>query len=102
MDVVLEVFDTFLFDRLYASLRPIHQSSPPFDPGTTLAATPQSFAHQNATYNASGKAASPWSAWQFQPASSHFSVAPSEYAYMSRWDRDYIWRQAVSLYIVTW
>jgi hypothetical protein len=30
-----------------------------------------------------------------------FSIEPTEYAYMSAWSRDSIWRQGISLYLIT-
>lgn len=104
MDVVLEVFDTFLFDRVYANLLPIHPSVSSFDPISTIAAGLKSYAETNATAftDPTGQGEALRSAWQFEPASSYFSVQPSEFAYMSRWDRDNIYRQFVSFYIITW
>lgn len=101
MDVVLEVIDTFLFDRIYANILPIHSSTSSFDPISTLAASWRGYT-DNATFAAPSKSDFSSSSWQFQPASASFSVQPSEYAYMSRWDRDNIYRQAASLYIITW
>lgn len=104
MDVVLEVFDTYLFDRIYANVLPIHPSISSFDPISTLTAglkLPDAF---NSTWGAIASAATSEvvrSGWQFQPASQSFSVQPSEYAYMSRWDRDNIFRQSISLYLIT-
>ena len=42
------------------------------------------------------------SSWLFQPASQYLSVQPSEYAYMSRWDRDNIFRQSLSFWVLVW
>lgn len=103
MDVVLEVFDTLLFDRIYANVLPIHPAVSSFDPISTITASWKGYLDSNATF-ATGPAVGDYapSGWQFTPASNYFSVQPGEYAYMSRWDRDNVWRQLVSLYIITW
>lgn len=95
MDVVLELFDTFVFDRLYANVLPL---------------SPAILAAHNAAENFAMPANATWSslkesateAYTFQPASQLFSVQPSNYAYMSTWSRDNIWRQSISLYLITW
>ena len=102
MDVVLEVLDTYLFDRLYANVLPI-SSSVPLDPISTIAA---SFRGYNDSLSIGGgfggDSSFAKSSWQYVPASHSFGCQPSEYAYMSRWDRDNAWRQLFSLYIITW
>lgn len=102
MDVVLEVADTFMFDRMYASLLPIQSAFSAFDPISTLTAGFKAFENSTTFDDATQAIAVDRSAWQFDPASKYFSVQPSEYAWMSRWDRDNAWRQAISLYILTW
>ena len=104
MDVFLEIFDTFFFDRLYANVLPIHPSVSSFDPISTLAASLKGYSNANSSWNGTtsvGNSEFARSVWQHQPASEYFTVQPSEYAYMSRWDRDNLWRQCVSLYIIT-
>lgn len=103
MDVVLEIADTYLFDRLYANLLPIHPSVSAFDPISTTAASLKGHSN-NASWNTAAGVVGEFarSGWQFAPASQYFSAQPSEYAYMSRWDRDNFWRQLVSLYALTW
>ncbi|WPH02063.1 putative fatty acid hydroxylase [Acrodontium crateriforme] len=101
MDVVLEVFDTYLFDRIYAAAFPLQSSLGGFDPISTITA---SLKGANATWNSSGATVDGAlrSSWTWEPASQYFSVQPSEYAYLSRWDRDDVWRQTLSLYAMTW
>lgn len=87
MDIVLEVFDTFLFDRLYA---------------TALPASIVSYGGQT-----SGHATSTFSSMRELPTSVHpstqlWKLEPSEYAFMSSWPRDSVWRQTLSLYLITW
>jgi lathosterol oxidase len=87
MDIALELCDTYVFDHMYAALLP---------------AKPAPYSLSGASGNASisdFKAASPW---QFEPASSLISFSPSDAAYMSQWNRDNIFRQAFSLFLITW
>ena len=88
MDVVLEVFDTFLFDRVYAALLPGPQSR------SDLRIVP------NGTFtSAYGQP----TAYVYRPASQLLAgkLEPSQYAYQSAWPRDSIYRQSLSLYIIT-
>lgn len=101
MDVVLEIADTFMFDRMFASLLPI-QSTSTFDPISTLTAGFKGYENDTTFADATQSAELARSGWQFEPASQYLSVQPSEYAWMSRWDRDNVYRQFVSLYILTW
>jgi len=105
MDVVLEVFDTLLFDRLYANVLPLSPAVASFDPISTISASLKGYHDINATYdttNSISDATFARSGWQWQPASEYFSMQPSDYAYMSKWDRDNMYRQFVSLYLITW
>jgi lathosterol oxidase len=83
MDIVLEVSDTFMFDYMYAFLHPAKLHDFP----------------DHAAANVSARA---FSAWQYKPATSFFSIEPSEAAYMSEWARDNIFRQSVSLFLILW
>ncbi|KAF2151135.1 hypothetical protein K461DRAFT_287033 [Myriangium duriaei CBS 260.36] len=94
MDVVLEVFDTFAFDRFYSTLLPLKQSTHTWSPLDLIAPSP------NASW--SNLEHSGIQNYKFEPASQYFHVEPSAYAYMSRWPRDNAMRQAVSLYLITW
>lgn len=85
MDIVLEVTDTFFFDHIYAWALPARAT--PFDFPDHLSA--------NATSQA-------FSTWQYKPATSFFSFQPPQAAYMSAWARDNIYRQGVSLFLITW
>lgn len=84
MDVVLEIVDTFMGDYLYATL---HPSKP----------VPYDFPDLNTNGTASG-----FDQWSYTPSTSWFSLEPSEYAYMSAWPRDNIYRQGLSLFFITW
>ncbi len=87
MDVVLEIFDTFIFDRLYAKLLP---AFPPPALQTNTA---------NATFSSIRQAPI---GYVYEHASQFLKLEPSDFAYMSRWSRNNIYRQALSLYLITW
>ncbi|KAK4921237.1 c-5 sterol desaturase [Elasticomyces elasticus] len=103
MDVVLEFVDTFLFDRLYANVLPISSAVSSFNPVSTIAASLKGYDYNN-TFNAAASLAEgsyARSGWQYTPSTQYFTLQPSEYAYMSKWDRDNVWRQLLSLYAIT-
>ena len=86
MDIVLEVFDTFIGDHVYSALVPVKPA--PYDvayDGSSNATIPQTF-----------------SSWQYEPATHFFTLEPSQAAYTSAWDRDNIFRQAITLFTITW
>jgi len=95
MDVVLQAFDTFALDRLYANVLPL-------TPVQQAWSAVDSFVQQepNATWSSIKESGA--SAYPITPASQYFSFEPSAYAYMSRWPRDNIYRQALSLFMMTW
>jgi lathosterol oxidase len=86
MDFILEVFDTFIGDHVWAAILPAKAA--PYDfPQTAANATTveQSF-----------------STWTYKPASEYIYIEPYQAAYMSAWSRDNVWRQGISLYTITW
>lgn len=87
MDIVLEVFDTFLFDRFWSTLYPASTFHYPKNLPTDATTTFSSMRELPTAIHSST---------QF------FQLAPSRYAYMSEWPRDNIWRQFFSLYLITW
>ena len=87
MDVILEVFDTFLFDRFYATVLP--GSTPIL--GNNIV--------KDATATFSSRREIPTA---IPPTNQLFQLEPSQYAYMSQWGRDNIYRQSASLYLITW
>ena len=95
MDIVLEVFDTFLFDRLYSA----------FAPASVTEYLPQLIKHNvTATISSMREVGTfaPQSDYSYIPASAYLSLTPSKYAYMSAMPRDSIYRQAISLGLITW
>lgn len=99
MDIVLELCDTFFLDQLYARLLPKCSANPLFNPVSTISVSSSGYAGNATRYDAENYAAP--SAWQYQPSTTYFTLQPSEYAWMSRWDRDHMVRQFLSLYVVT-
>ncbi|KAL2837898.1 hypothetical protein BJY01DRAFT_39137 [Aspergillus pseudoustus] len=75
MDVLLDVLDTFVFDRLYASILPAPNPSP-YDAGTWH------------NYN--------------EHVGLYVPLEPSPYVDASLWKRDNIVRQAMSLFLISW
>ncbi|KAK2811858.1 c-5 sterol desaturase [Emmonsiellopsis sp. PD_5] len=89
MDVILEVLDTFLFDYLYAAVVP----------GSTAGGLTSKIANGlNTTESAFGTGAG----YVYSPSTQYFSLEPSKYAYKSALPRDNIWRQFITLYLITW
>ncbi|EKG16487.1 Fatty acid hydroxylase [Macrophomina phaseolina MS6] len=86
MDLVLEGFDAYVFDRVYSTLLPAQNAS---------------FTGQLDRGNSS-TVSSCLESYNFKPASQFLSFPPSEHACMSSLPRDNIWRQLASLYIITW
>jgi Delta7-sterol 5-desaturase len=94
MDVVLEGFDTFLFDRLYATLFPATPGAATYNAFQNVAnATVSSMQEIPAAYQ---------NKFQYKPGSKYLSFEPSSYAYSTSWPRDDIARQAVTLFLITW
>lgn len=94
MDVVLEVFDTFALDKLYANVLPLTPAQRAWSAVDSLITPP------NATWSSMREAATP--PYDFKPASQFLSFEPSSYAYMSQLPRDNVIRQAISLFAITW
>jgi lathosterol oxidase len=94
MDLVLEVFDTYLFDPVYASLLPIAPKSTTYNAFSGNGSAPIATVRD--------VAAPQYNGWKYKPASQFLSFTPSNYAYQSSWPRDDPWRQILSLFAITW
>ena len=95
MDIILELCDTFVADYCYAYLLP----------ASTPSAAWQSTKHAaTSTFSSLREGATPISSngYTWHPATAYYSLEPSKYAYMSAWPRDNTYRQALSLYLITW
>ncbi|KAJ2906700.1 c-5 sterol desaturase [Zalerion maritima] len=86
MDVVLEVMDTFIGDYIYATFHP---------------AKPAVYDFPDVA-NTTSAAAQHYSDWSYKPSTAFFQLEPSDYAYMSAWSRDNIFRQGLTLFFITW
>lgn len=92
MDIILEVVDTFVFDRCYATLLP----------ETSRVVFKDALHATNQTSYIFDAFVGPGSSnWIYKPATEYFTFEPSQYAYMSLWPRDYLWRQFISLFFIT-
>jgi lathosterol oxidase len=91
MDIVLEVFDTLLFDRIYSTLLPASSTT-----------AYQLALQNNATSTFPTFLDITQHKWLYQPASSIISLQPTAWAYGSALPRDNIFRQATSLFLITW
>lgn len=87
MDIVLELFDTFLFDRLYATALPVSVAGYGWQQSGSATSTSSSMRELPTPIPSSTQL------WKLEP---------SKYAFMSSWPRDNVWRQSLSLYLVTW
>ncbi|KIX10485.1 uncharacterized protein Z518_01568 [Rhinocladiella mackenziei CBS 650.93] len=83
MDIVLEIVDTLVLDRVYATLLP---------------ASPSSYVSQKSN-NATSTAQY---TYIYEPASQFISLEPTHWTYSSSWPRDNIYRQAISLFAIVW
>ncbi|KAL2216902.1 sterol delta 5,6-desaturase ERG3 [Thermoascus aurantiacus ATCC 26904] len=90
MDIVLEVWDAFLGDRLYATLLPASLVSS------------VTFPADKGVFNGTLSFFSQPESYVYKPATKFFRLEPSKYAYMSAWPRDNIYRQSVSFFLITW
>jgi lathosterol oxidase len=93
MDIVLEIFDTFLFDRMYSTVLPTSGLSSFRQLSQNAVSSTLSSLREGATMTPQHT---------YQPASKILSFQPSDWAYRSAWPRDNIYRQATSLFLITW
>lgn len=95
MDIVLEVFDTFVFDYLYARALPL--SSVSSDVVSNI------FNGVNSTVaSAITQANGIGNGFVYSPSTKYFSLEPFQYAYQSSLPRDNGFRQVFSLFLITW
>lgn len=91
MDIVLEVCDTFAFDHLYSYLFPLKQ-----------VAYSSEFLNNGLNKTVERTAEAIGNAWSYTPSTSYLTLTPSAAAYATSWPRDYILRQFLSLFAITW
>ncbi|KAJ5570347.1 uncharacterized protein N7459_009777 [Penicillium hispanicum] len=90
MDIILELWDTFIGDRLYSMLLPTSLSSAVSFPAFVNAAN-----SSLALFGASEP-------FIYEPATQLIHLEPSKYAYLSAWPRNNIYRQFTSFFLITW
>lgn len=86
MDIVLELIDTVIADRVYAHLFPINSDLN----GLANEAVNNASIHRKIL------------SWKWQPATKFFNIEPTQAAYMSSLSRDDPYRQLVTLYFISW
>lgn len=91
MDIILELWDTFIGDRLYSALLPASLSSSVSLP-----------AFVNAAANTSMALFGPAQPYVYEQATQMIYLEPSKYAYLSAWPRNNIYRQFTSFFLITW
>lgn len=94
MDIVLEALDTYVFDHIYARAFPT-ESVKAHPILTKLAGDLTS------SFNATEELPLT-NAWTYKPATTYFTLEPSMSAYTSAFARDNIFRQSISLFLITW
>ncbi|KAJ5612379.1 hypothetical protein N7510_005573 [Penicillium lagena] len=90
MDIVLELWDTFIGDRLYSTLVPTSLSS-----SISLPAFANAANSSLALFGASEP-------FVYEPATQLLHLEPSKYAYLSAWPRNNAYRQFTSFFLITW
>ena len=99
MDIVLEIFDTLFFDRVYASLVPASTATASFGAVKDAAIEAAAF---NATFSSRRELPTAVNSYQYHAASQYFQMRPTRWAYMSAWPRDNMYRQMTSVFTVGW
>ncbi|KIX98022.1 uncharacterized protein Z520_06101 [Fonsecaea multimorphosa CBS 102226] len=95
MDIVLEIVDTLVLDRVYATLLPASPSSYLQQKFNNVATSTFSSIRENAT-------SAPQYSYIYEPASRFVNLKPTEWTYSSSWPRDNIFRQGISLFFIVW
>ncbi|OQE21381.1 hypothetical protein PENSTE_c012G00111 [Penicillium steckii] len=90
MDIILEIWDTFIGDRLYSSLLPTSLKS-----SVSLPAFANAANSSLALFGASEP-------FIYEPATHFLHLEPSKYAYLSAWPRNNVYRQFTSFFLITW
>lgn len=95
MDIVLEVLDTFVFDRFYATVVPASSTSYISQYVKNAATSTFSSIREMGTQTPTQK-------YIYEPASQFINFTPSHWAYASALPRDNPYRQLLSLFTITW
>lgn len=95
MDIILEFFDTYLLDRAYAAAVPASSTSFISQYVKGVATSTFSSMREMGTQTPTQK-------YVYKPASQYINFTPSSWAYASALPRDNVYRQLLSLYMITW
>jgi lathosterol oxidase len=95
MDIVLEIVDTLILDRLYSAMFPASPSEYISQKFNNLTSSTFSSVRE-------GASPSPQYKYIFEPASQIINLEPTHWAYSSSLPRDNIYRQGVSLFLIVW
>ena len=102
MDIILEILDTLLLDRVYATLWPASTASVSYQIIRQAAADAAAAGRMvNATFSSRQELPTGIS-YEYHPSSQYVQLRPSEWAYMSAWPRDHIFRQLLSVMSIGW
>jgi Delta7-sterol 5-desaturase len=96
MDVILEVLDTFAYDRIYAALLPATSTSTVTQYVKSVATSTFTSMRETGTHVPEPPQ------WTYLPSTHYFSLRPRHWAYESALPRDNPYRQLVSLFFTTW
>jgi Delta7-sterol 5-desaturase len=96
MDIVLEIFDSFVFDPIYATLLPAGSTSPVSKYVQSIATSTFSSMRESSTGFLLKQRE-----WTYEPSTQFFSIQPSHWAYESSLSRDNGWRQLMTLFAIT-
>jgi hypothetical protein len=95
MDIILEIVDTLVLDRVYATLLPASTSQYLHHKVSNAVTSTFSSIREGAT-------PAPQYTYIYEPASKILSLTPTEWAFRSAWPRDNIYRQGISLFAIVW
>jgi len=95
MDIILEIFDTFLFDRMYTTILPASPSSAWAQAAKNAVSSTFSSMREGATLTPQHK-------YIYTPASPLIRLEPTIWTFGSSWQRDNMYRQFTSLFLITW
>lgn len=85
MDVVLEIWDNYFADYIFAAAFPAKNDL-------------YNFSYDGLSNHTAAQVLPPW---QYTPATQYWSLEPPQAAYMTAVTRDNVWRQLASLYTIT-
>ncbi|KAL6245147.1 c-5 sterol desaturase [Rhinocladiella similis] len=95
MDIVLEIADTLVLDRVYSFFAPASPAQYIYHNLKNVTTTTWSSIRETST-------GAPQFSYIYEPASQYLSLPPTEWTYSSSLPRDNIFRQGISLFFIVW